>query len=381
MTNYSWINFIINLEKLPWHTWIKLGECAAKCNQIKSIPLKPNIKEQLHLIYLAKGAHATTAIEGNTLSEEQVKDLLEKKLTLPPSKQYLEQEVNNIIEACNKIAIEISRGALGTISIEQICHYNSDVLKGNLPHDEAVLTGQVRTHNVVVGNIYRAPPAEDARWLLEKFCDWMNGGDFINEQLPLHFAIIKSIAAHLYIAWIHPFGDGNGRVARLLEFMILLNSGVPSPAAHLLSSHYNMTRAEYYRQLDKASRIGDPTEFFTYAIEGFLDGLQEQLQYIQEHIVSVCWRDYIYEMFSKQHSNNTIKRRRELAIRISEQGEPVDKNSILLLMRKEYRDKTERTISRDLNELEKMRLIIRKKSMYAANKDLILQFLPFSTSY
>jgi len=155
---------------------------------------------------------------------------------------------------------------------------------------------------------------------------------------------------------------------------------VPSPAAHLLSNHYNMTRAEYYRQLDKASRIGDPTEFFTYAIEGFLDGLQEQLQYIQEHIVSVCWRDYIYEMFSKQHSNNTIKRRRELAVRISEQDEPVDKNSILLLMRKEYKDKTERTLSRDLNELEKMELVTREKSMYAANKGLILQFLPFSTS-
>lgn len=380
MTNYSWINFIINLEKLPWHVWIKLGECAAKCEQIKSIPLKPNIKEKLHLIYLAKGAHATTAIEGNTLSEEQVKDLLEKKLKLPPSKQYLEQEVKNIIEACNKIADDVLKGALKKITVEQICRYNNYVLSNDIPRDEAAVPGVIRTHNVVVGNVYRAPRAQDASILLEKFCDWMNGGDFTNEQLPLHFAIIKSIAAHLYIAWIHPFGDGNGRVARLLEFMILLNSGVPSPAAHLLSNHYNITRAEYYRQLDKASRIGDPTEFFTYAIEGFLDGLQEQLQYIQGHIVSVCWRDYIYEVFSTQHSNNTIKRRRELAIRISEQSEPVDKNSILLLMRKEYRDKTERTLSRDLNELEKMGLVIRKNTMYAAKKGSILQFLPFSTS-
>jgi len=379
MTDYSWINYKIELNRLPWHVWIKLGECAAKCEQIKSIPLKPHIREQLHLIYLAKGAHATTAIEGNTLSEQQVKELIEKKLKLPPSKKYLEQEVNNIIEACNKIAVDISKSNLREITVEQICRYNNYVLGNDVPRDEAAVPGAIRAHNVVVGNVYRAPPARQVSYLLQKFCNWMNGADFINEQLQLHFAIIKSIAAHLYMAWIHPFGDGNGRVARLLEFMILLQSGVPSPAAHLLSNHYNITRAEYYRQLDRAGKTDNPTGFFTYAIEGFLDGLQEQLQYIQGHIVSVCWRDFIYEVFSTQHSNNTTKRRRELAIRISEQAEQVDKNSILILMRKEYRDRTERTLSRDLNELERLRLVKRQKDRYAANKDLILQFLPFST--
>ena len=49
-------------------------------------------------------------------------------------------------------------------------------------------------------------------------------------------------------------------------------------------------------------------------------------------------------------------------------------------MRNEYRDKTERTLARDLNELGKMRLVIRKKEGYIANKELMLQFLPFSTT-
>lgn len=56
------------------------------------------------------------------------------------------------------------------------------------------------------------------------------------------YAIFKAVVAHLYLAWIHPVGDGNGRTARLVEFQILLSSGVPSPAAHLLSNHYNQTR-------------------------------------------------------------------------------------------------------------------------------------------
>jgi hypothetical protein len=52
----------------------------------------------MYKIYLAKGVQATTAIEGNTLSEGQVRQKIDGKLDLPPSKQYLGQEIENIIE-------------------------------------------------------------------------------------------------------------------------------------------------------------------------------------------------------------------------------------------------------------------------------------------
>jgi hypothetical protein len=54
-------------------------------------------------MYLAKGAHATTAIEGNTLTEEQVRARMEKQLSLPPSQEYMGKEVDNIIHACSSI--------------------------------------------------------------------------------------------------------------------------------------------------------------------------------------------------------------------------------------------------------------------------------------
>ena len=61
-------------------------------------------------------------------------------------------------------------------------------------------------------------------------------------------AILRAITAHLYLIWIHPFGDGNGRLARLVEFTILLKSGIPSIAAHLLSNHYNATAEQNCQQ-------------------------------------------------------------------------------------------------------------------------------------
>jgi Fic family protein len=378
MPDYSWINFRINLEKLPWTTWVKLGECVAKCEQIKTVPLKPYLKNQLHLIYLAKGLHATTAIEGNTLTEDQVRDLIQKKLTLPASKEYLRREVNNVLEACNEIAIEISKGTFGRITVEKICHYNKKILQNNVPHDEAAVPGKIRNHNVVVGNVYRAPDAQMVSDMMKSFCRWMNSDVFQNKSMPVHFAIIKAVAAHLYIAWIHPFGDGNGRVARLLEFAILLSSGIPSPAAHLLSNHYNATRAEYYTQLDKAGKTSDPSEFFGYAIQGFYDGLGEQIEYVREHIISICWREYIYETFHKAGVGKVIKRQRALALTISEQKGPIDKGSLLLLMSDEYRGKTARALVRDLNKLVNMGIILREGDKYTANKDSILKFLPFS---
>jgi Fic family protein len=70
---------------------------------------------------------------------------------------------------------------------------------------------------------------------------------------PISKSVLLAVWAHLYIAWIHPFGDGNGRTARLVGFTLLLEGGVPAPAAHLLSNHNNRTRSSYYMELDKAS--------------------------------------------------------------------------------------------------------------------------------
>ena len=78
-----------------------LGECKSKFEHIAGTPLQPDIAENLHYLYLAKGILGTTAIEGNTLSEEEALRFLDGKLSLPPSREYLAQELKNIEAACN----------------------------------------------------------------------------------------------------------------------------------------------------------------------------------------------------------------------------------------------------------------------------------------
>ena len=126
-----------------------------------------------------------------------------------------------------------------------IKHFNKKVLHG-LTLDSEIHPGEVRTYSVGVAD-YRTRTAEDCDELLDRLCTWLrepwvttleNYTDADRRRLD---AVLKAVVVHIYLAWIHPFGDGNGRTARLVEFYILATGGVPFPAAHLLSNHYNET--------------------------------------------------------------------------------------------------------------------------------------------
>lgn len=102
-TTHPWLRFSLDLSQAPPPLWLMLGECASKCEHLANAPLLPVAAEQMQKMYLAKGVQATVAIEGNTLSEEEVRSIVDGDSDIPPSKRYLQQEVSNIITACNEI--------------------------------------------------------------------------------------------------------------------------------------------------------------------------------------------------------------------------------------------------------------------------------------
>ncbi len=375
--SHPWINFRVDLRSLEPLVWMALGECVSKCEHVANTPLRPGIRDELHLVYLAKGVQATTAIEGNTLSEQEVIERIQHKSVLPPSREYLGREADNIISACNQIGQAIAEGRDKQITVALLCDYNADVLR-NLKLNEGVVPGQLRRHGVGVG-MYRGPDHNYVPELMERLCQWLNRFDFDMPELPPEAGgILKAILAHLYVAWIHPFGDGNGRTTRLVELDILMRSGIPSPAAHLLSNHYNATRSEYYRQLDAASCRKTPMGFVEYAIRGFLDGLREQLERVTSQTRDIVWRNFVHESFREMRSE-VARRQQHVVLDLSLQPESVDKVEIPTLtprLREAYARKTSKTLSRDLSKLLKMDLLIASRGKYSPNRKLIEAFLP-----
>lgn len=376
---HPWIKFELDLRKADPRLWMLLGEASSKCEHIAGVPLRPATAHDLLRLYLVKGVAATTAIEGNTLTEEEVSQHLDGKLKLSPSKEYLAQEIDNIVKACNQITEDLKRGR-EALTPERLGEFNWQVLMG-LELEEGVVPGDLRTYSVGVSS-YKAPPAEDCPFLLDRLCEWLSGEAFNPPKgMEIVYAILKAVTAHLYLAWIHPFGDGNGRTARLVEYLILMTAGVPQPACHLLSNHYNQTRAEYYRNLEYASRSGG--EFFpflTYAVQGFVEGLREQLERIRNQQWDVTWRNFVYESFRERESNKVGRRQRRLVLDLDRQESPVSVNRIPLLtpeLAREYPPQAYRTLLRDIEAMEEMGLIERTKEGIRAKREVILAFLPW----
>lgn len=377
LRTHRWLKFQLDLRHAPVSFWLVLGECQSKCEHISGVPLRPDIASIVHQVYLAKGTWGTVAIEGNTLSEAEALQHVQGKLKVTPEKEYLKQELDNVLQEFNRMLAKVAAREPLTLSVDRLCEINAAVLKGlSIEHGVA---GQIRRHNVEVMR-YRGAPWADCHFLLQKLCEWLNGPDFEAKHglNPIHMAILKAVIAHLYFEWIHPFPDGNGRSGRLIEAQILLAAGVPSPACQLLSNHYNSTRKSYLDQLKAASESGgDAVPFMTYAIDGFLTGLKSQLFYIRRLQMETTWINFIHEHFRSQ-PGKTSDRHKALLLDLLAHDRPVEISgitSISAAVATGYKGLNARTVLRDIEALENRKFLVREGKAVRVNLDLISGFL------
>jgi Fic family protein len=292
-----------------------LGECSALVEAISQAPLLPRFRDELHRVSLRKGAQATTAIEGNTLSDEEVERIATGH-SLPESQAYQQREVQNVISSLHAILEgTVVDDKQDLISPGLLLRFHRMVGTGLGEHFGSI-PGRFASSQRIVGP-YRAPAPDDVPALVDALCAWLRD-EFRFGVAPQRFsdAIVQAIVTHVYIEWIHPFDDGNGRTGRLVEFYILLRAGLPTIASHLLANHYNDTRAEYYRQLQRSKQPEGLTSFLRYAITGFRDGLRKALEGVQENAMEQMWRVLVHEKFGKRPvgRNVAFKRRREVAL-------------------------------------------------------------------
>ena len=383
---HPWISFQLDLRQADPKLWVLLGQIVAFGEFVSRAPLPPKVASDMARIYLAKGVQATVAIEGNTLSEEEVLAQIDKELNLPPSKEYLGREVSNVVDAANEIVERIQRGYAPVVTAEFVARCNGHLLAGlSEVLAEEVEPGQVRRHAVGVGS-YRGAPAQDCEYLLDQLGHWLEGIPEITvlgAESDNHVAtgVLRAVLAHLYIAWIHPFGDGNGRTARLVELSLAARV-LPFPSAQLLSSHYHDTRAAYYRELARSSqtnqRRGDPIRFLLYALRGLSDGLREQCRAVTRVHHEIAWRDFVYRRFDEEELSSAMLRRRRLVLDLPPVSDPLTKEQIPIhsvRLARSYASMNPKTLDRDLNWLLEDGLVVRAGGGYAANRDLMQAFV------
>ncbi|MCR5382889.1 MAG: Fic family protein [Lentisphaeria bacterium] len=360
-------------------TAYKLGECHAIVKSLAYLPVDKNMNRQLLNVSLIKGAAATTAIEGNTLSEQEVKGILEGRSDVPPSRKYQETEVRNVIDALNGIFEEVvTRDHVSNITPEFICNFNRQIGK-DLGEMYDGVPGRLRERGVQVGR-YHAPNHEYVRELLARMCDWLATEFHFDPKREPEFrdAVVEAVAAHLYLVWIHPFNDGNGRTARLLEFYILLRAGLPKICSHILSNFYNQTRDMYYKKIEEATARWDFTGFLEYAVQGFLDGLESVLWQVQMAQLRNAWKVHTRDTLSTKRLLDSRKQRLQTVLDFFSVGTkyvPKDLTDKSPEIAATYARLSSTALMRDIDDLEAFGLLMKTEGGgYEADiRELVMQ--------
>lgn len=363
------------VKRLGPHGWLNLGASFSKCEYLLRAPIAPRTAAKLGQIYMRRGAWATAQIEGNSLSQEQFDASIDEKEKFPKSQQYSAMEISNVISAVKALESVIAVRKASKHAVPQVFEVTSEWIKGinkqlleGLKLEDYVIPGEYRTYDVGV-NTYKGPPHQDLEYLMEEFCTWFNSlmrdsddavkkGDIL---LGFATAFIAAALAHLYFAWIHPFGDGNGRTARLIECAILANSDlVPWISTNILSDYYNKTRDNYYERLEAASANSDVVGFVNYSIKGFLEQVGEQVTQVQLFQRRISWISYIHEQFNESSANAKSRRQKILSLHLQEEI-PVTVKDLLsdhhLIIKTIYSVLSPKTLKRDLEDLIKMGLV------------------------
>jgi len=223
---------------------------------------KENVPVILRRINSIKTIQASLAIEGNTLGIEQISAILEGKRVVGPKRDI--EEAKNALEIYGQLT------DFNPLLIEDLLRAHAIMMKELISE-----SGCFRSSGVGVFDgsrvVHMAPPAKMVPELTEKLFAFLKS----SEDLPW---LIKACVFHYELEFIHPFSDGNGRIGRLWQHLLLLKED-PIFEHVPVETLVRENQKEYYDILGQCDREGDSTRFIVFSLEQILVALmsfQEQ---------------------------------------------------------------------------------------------------------
>ncbi|MCF6269189.1 MAG: Fic family protein [Melioribacteraceae bacterium] len=261
-----------NILKLTSSISEKVGEI--KANYI-SRP-SPQLRKQNKI----KTIHSSLKIEGNSLSEEQITALVENKRVIGAKKDIL--EVMNAIEVYDKI------DSFNPFSYKSFFKAHKMLMRGLVENP-----GKYRIQGVGIFQgsqiTHLAPPAQRVPLLMDNLFQYLNKFDDL--------FLIKSCVFHYEMEFIHPFLDGNGRMGRLWQTLILMQEH--SVFEYLpFETLINKTQKEYYNALEISDKNGNSTIFIEYMLDVLDKSLTTFLDFNNRMITSNQRLEYFLSLQS-----------------------------------------------------------------------------------
>jgi Fic family protein len=263
----------------------KLGEVNANYLNKQS----PQLRKQNRI----KTIHSSLQIEGNTLTEHQITALIENKRVIGPEKDVLE-----VLNAINLYD-----------NIEKYKYYSDkSFLKAHFELMKGLIESAGKYRNQNVGIVkgtkveHIAPPFENVPFLMNDLFEYLKD----SEELTL----IKSCVFHYEMEFIHPFLDGNGRMGRLWQTLILM-SEYPIFEFLPFETLISKTQSEYYNSLSMSDKLGKSTIFIEYMLDVINKSLESLLNYNNRTFKDIDRLEYFINLgikeFTRKDYMNTFK--------------------------------------------------------------------------
>jgi len=307
----DWNLFTFEYHLDPAGTQASLISIEAYKEAALNLVLPPDWGEHLDKLNRIRAIHGTTALEGNPLSEAEVSRQIElidrddQPLPGNPTAEQLQIRNSALAQAWAKdrfLPGKLPMALNDVLEMHRMITRGSDE-KNNEP-------GRFRTFEVTVGamelgGVHRGAPHLEVPRRMEEFISFVNSRK-LKEQHP----VIRALLAHFFLVTIHPFGDGNGRVSRLVEAGILFQGGYNVRGFYGLSNYFYRNDRQYKTLLQECRRRQpfDVTPFITFGLQGFAAELKGINNFIKTKLNRVIYRDTLVRAFNRK----TGKRRRAL---------------------------------------------------------------------
>ena len=335
-----------------------------------NLVLPPDWRTQLDQLNRVRAVHGTTALEGNPLSETEVRHQMELLAAERPDPRQPRSEyvqVRNASRAQDWVRKRFAPQGAPPLTQTDVLHMHALVTEGSDERDN--VPGRLRTHSVVVGTealggVHRGAPPADLRRLLDGFVAFLSSRR-LKEQHP----VVRALLAHFFLVTIHPFGDGNGRVSRLVEAGVLFQGGYNVFGFYGLSNYFYRHGNEYKRLLQESrgSIPFDLNAFMAFGLAGFAAELKGINNFIKTKLNRVVYRAMLVRALGQRESvRRRVLNQREYGLLefLLQETEPVDpfadepsrKIALSELIRAPYvkatyRNVTNRTFQRELIRL------------------------------
>lgn len=350
-----------------------LAEIRAFASVVRGVPLPPSVQRRLHALNIMRAVRGTTGIEGADLSEEEVGAIIAASATpvLSGARQREELEARNANELMKRVERILREDPARPITESLVREFHVILTEG-IPYPNNA-PGKYRAFNVNVGD-YRPPEHEDVPWLMANFVAWLNEG--AGRGLD---PIAQAVVAHFLLVSIHPFGDGNGRTSRGVESFLLYKAGVNVRGFYSLANYYYRNRAEYGEMLDRVRFVSDPnvTPFVEFALRGMVEELKDLHEEALAHVRLFAFRDFARETLEQAGRLGTKAGERQLGFLLALAGQEAplrDLRSGAHPLARFYRRLGAKTLSRDLNYLRRLDLIVDDGGIVRANTERMVRF-------